>query len=818
MASGVDSHQHTPMVRQYLKIKQKHTDAILFFRLGDFYEMFFDDAINAAKELDLTLTGRGKDERRIPMCGVPYHAADGYISKLVDKGYKVAICEQLEEATQGKEITRRDVVKIVTPATHISDTHLESTDNFYLSAIFNDPRSDDYGFSFVDCSTGEFKCCIFESKQTLLETLLRLNPKECLIPRSSTLEFDLPCLITEYDPLSIDHSVKQFREFFKIQQLASFDLTDHEFSMPAAWAIIDYLKHTQKHALAQLTSCTVYRWNNSMVLDVQTVRNLELLTPLFQSQKAGSLFWVINKTKTALGARELKQWLLHPLLSLEAINDRYDAVDYLKNDVLTREELREQLHLVYDCERLLTRIVSHTNNPRDVIALKESLLACCELGSILHDASASLLNDSSTFFSELTQENHPIRKLISIIDDALITPAPTTISNGNIINPGYNEELDNLMQSFKDIKDWIGGLEAKEQERTGIKTLRVGFNKVFGYYFQVSKGQTDHVPDDYIRKQTLTNAERYITPELKEKETVLLHGEEKQIQLEETIYRRIIEEIITHTERIQQCAFHIARLDCLQSLATIAQQLNYIRPVLSDKDTELSLIDSRHPVLEKQHPHSLISNTITFDEKTHMLLITGPNMAGKSTLMKQVALSMIMAQMGSFVPASQATLGLADRCFTRIGASDNLSHGQSTFMVEMTETATIINNASTKSLIILDEIGRGTSTYDGMSIAAAVIHYIHNQIKARTLFATHYHELTEITKECPLVKNTSMAIHEDNGSLIFTYQLVEGPADKSYGIHVAEMAGLPKELIDHAHYLLDRYENSPQPANQLSLF
>ena len=446
------------------------------------------------------------------------------------------------------------------------------------------------------------------------------------------------------------------------------------------------------------------------------------------SQKTGSLFWVINKTKTALGARELKQWLLHPLLSLEAINDRYDGVDYLKNDVLTREELREQLHLVYDCERLLTRIVSHTNNPRDVIALKESLLACCELGSILQDASASLLNDSSNFFSELTQENHPIRKLISIIDDALITPAPTTISNGNIINPGYNEELDNLMQSFKDIKDWIGGLEAKEQERTGIKTLRVGFNKVFGYYFQVSKGQTDHVPDDYIRKQTLTNAERYITPELKEKETVLLHGEEKQTQLEETIYRRIIEEIITHTERIQQCAFHIARLDCLQSLATIAQQLNYIRPVLSDKDTELSLIDSRHPVLEKQHPHSLISNTITFDEKTHMLLITGPNMAGKSTLMKQVALSLIMAQMGSFVPASHATIGLADRCFTRIGASDNLSHGQSTFMVEMTETATIINNASTKSLIILDEIGRGTSTYDGMSIAAAVIHYIHNQL------------------------------------------------------------------------------------------
>ncbi|MAQ63929.1 MAG: DNA mismatch repair protein MutS [Actinobacteria bacterium] len=818
MTISIDVSQQTPMIRQYLAIKEAHQDAILFFRLGDFYEMFFDDAKQASQELDLTLTGRGKDERRIPMCGVPYHAADGYISKLVDKGYKVAICEQVEEADDTKEITKRDVVKIVTPATHLSDTRLDSEDNIYLASLYTSSPNTDYGFSFVDCSTGEFKCCLFDSKQDLCDALLRLNPKECLVPRSLDFDFDAPFLLTHYDPLSINHAISKFNNFFSIHHLESFDLSNHELAIPSAWSIIDYLSHTQKHALAQLTTCSVYRWDTAMVLDAQSIRNLELLKPLFNAQKTGSLFWVINKTKTSLGARELKHWLLHPLTSIKSIEDRYDAIDYLKTDLLTREEIREQLHLVYDCERLLSRIVSHTHNPRDMIALTESLTACIELASILQDASGSLLHDSACFFQQLTQEKHPIRIMIQTIQAALLNPPPNTITAGNIIKPGYNEELDALTQSFKDIKDWIGGLEAKEQERTGIKTLRVGFNKVFGYYFQVSKGQTDHVPDDYIRKQTLTNAERYITPELKEKETVLLHGEEKQTQLEQTIYQTLVDCITKQTPLIQECAMHIARLDCLQCLATVAQQLNYTRPTLSDTDTDLKLVQSRHPVLEKQHPHDIISNDITFDNKTHILLITGPNMAGKSTLMKQVALTVILAQMGSFVPAESAHISLVDRCFTRIGASDNLSHGQSTFMVEMTETSTILHNATAKSLIILDEIGRGTSTYDGMSIAAAVIHYLHNHIQARTLFATHYHELTSITKDCDHVNNASMAINDDEGSLIFTYQLVAGPADKSYGIHVAEMAGLPKALIDHAQSLLVRYENTPPSADQLSLF
>ena len=818
MNAPIDTHQHTPMIRQYLTIKQEHQDAILFFRLGDFYEMFFEDAKQASKELDLTLTGRGKDDRRIPMCGVPYHSAEGYIAKLIDKGYKVAICEQVEDANDGKDITKREVVKIVTPSTHLSATHLESHDNMYLASIYANDTLDHYGFSFVDCSTGEFKCCFFNTKQEVFDALLRISPKECLIPRGFNCDFDLPFLLTHYDPLSQDHAVKKFLTFFNIQELSSFDLANQILAIPAAWSLIEYLSHTQKNTLDQLTTCSVYRWESAMVIDSQTIRNLELLTPLFHDKTMGSLFWVINKTKTSLGARQLKQWLLHPLTSITDITNRYDAIAYLKEDLLTREEIREQLHLVYDCERLLARIVSHIHNPRDIVALIQSIKACIEISNIIHDSSSKLLQDSYHFFKQLTEPSHPLRVMIQTLEQALIDPAPNSISNGNIIKPGYNDELDALIQSFKDIKTWIGGLEAKEQERTGIKTLRVGFNKVFGYYFQVSKGQTDHVPTDYIRKQTLANAERYITPELKEKETILLHGEEKQIQMEQIIYHDLVTCIKNQTELIQACAKHIATLDCLQSLATIAQQQNYSRPTLCDDSMSLSLKKSRHPVLEKQNPHDVIANTITFDKQTNFLLITGPNMAGKSTLMKQVALTTILAQMGSFIPAEAAFIGIVDRCFTRIGASDNLAHGQSTFMVEMVETATILHNATHKSLIILDEIGRGTSTYDGMSIAAAVIHYLHDHIKARTLFATHYHELTTITKECPYVSNASMAINEENGSLIFTYELVTGPADKSYGIHVAEMAGLPKPLIDHAQTLLNRYENIIPATNQLSLF
>jgi DNA mismatch repair protein MutS len=809
--------QQTPMIKQYLEIKKDYTDCVLFFRLGDFYEMFFSDAVKISKELSLTLTGRGKDENRIPMCGIPYHAAENYVSKLIAKGYKVAICEQTEDATQGKSITKREVVKVVTPATHLSDDILIDQDNHYLAALYKN-NDESIALSFVDSSTGEFKCCVFESLDLALDTLTRLNPKECLIEYEKDITLTINCLVSTYNPLPVKRAIEKFCSFFKIQSIASFGLDSHDTTIVTAWAIIEYLERTQKNSCEQLNSPKLYQLSDAMILDPQSIRNLELFNSIYDNEKKGSLFWVLNKTKTAMGARLLKQWLLHPLTKKEDILHRYDALDSLKADILSREEIREVLNQVYDLERLLTRIVAKTNNPRDILALKESLQSCLQLGAILTHFDDPLLKEASHFFNKSDTQQHPFNTLIKLINSALIDPAPVVISQGNVIKDNYNAELDELKQSFKDIKDWIGSLEAKEQARTGIKTLRVGFNKVFGYYFQVSNGQTAAVPDDYIRKQTLTNAERYITPELKEKETILLNGEEKQTQLENEIYSELISLISDYIKPIQECAKLIARIDCLQSFATIAQQKNYCRPSLTENSAELYLSHSRHPVLEHQDPSSIIANTVSFTQDSQILLITGPNMAGKSTLMKQVALAVIMAQSGCFVAAETATIGLVDRCFTRIGASDNLASGQSTFMVEMVETATILHNASKRSLILLDEIGRGTSTYDGMSIAGAVVQFIHDSIGARTLFATHYHELTSIETTCNSLKNVSMEIQEDNQKLAFTYKLINGPADKSYGIHVAQMAGLPERVVSHAKTLLQGYESVNHHPAQMSLF
>lgn len=806
--------QQTPMMRQFLAIKETQQDAILFFRLGDFYEMFFDDAITASKELDLTLTGRGKDVHRVPMCGVPHHAAEGYIQKLIDKGYKVAICEQVENPDDSQGITKREVVKVVTPATHMSETHIDQHENMYLAAI--QPLGQQFGFSIVDISTGEFKCGIIESKLALDQTIARFQPKEFLIPLDYSLDYQ--GLTTRFNPLPPNSAIQKFCTFFNCHRLDSFGLNSAEKAISCAWAIIDYLSTTQQHALPQLNKCLLYNESSALILDDQTIRNLELFQPLFKSHTKHTLFGVINKTKTAMGGRCLRHWMLHPLTQKTAIEKRYAAVLSLKNDVLSREEIREQLQPIYDLERLLSRIVSNGNNPRDVLALCESLQHCREFSTILSHLNGDLLQQSAAFFQQLSQPDHPIQQLIHLITTALINPAPANLTKGHVISPDYHQELADLIQSFKDIKDWIGSLEEHEQQRTGIKTLRVGFNKVFGYYFQISKGQTHAVPDDYIRKQTLTNAERYITPELKDKETVLLHGEEKQIALEQRLFQDIIESIKDQIKPIQAIAQQLAQLDVLQGLATVAQQQNYCQPELVDNSLECILTQSRHPVLEKQLHNPVIANDIQLNNDHFILLITGPNMAGKSTVMKQVALTTIMAQMGSFVPASSAKIGLVDQCFTRIGAADNLASGQSTFMVEMTETATILHNASPKSLILLDEIGRGTSTYDGMSIAGAVVYYIHSHIRARTLFATHYHELTSITNECNHVKNMSMAIEEFQGKLAFTYQLIAGPADKSYGIHVAEMAGLPIAVVDHASQLLAKLEDSNVTEEQLVLF
>lgn len=812
---------HTPMMRQYLDIKEQYKDCILFFRLGDFYEMFFEDATLCAKELDLTLTGRGKDENRIAMCGVPHHASEQYISRLIKKGFKVAICEQIEDASESKGITKRDVTRVVTPGTVISDTVIESDSNHYLMAIYA-ASAGLYGVSFVDNSTGEFKLCSFRSTEQLIRFIQHIDPKECLVDPHLTIELSLNCLSTSTPMSSVDSAKEDFLMHFQLSHLNSFGLAELEPVIPAAWAIITYLKQLHHSDCSHITRCSPFKDSQFMMMDTVTVRNLELVRPLHPDQRQGSLFWVLNQTKTTLGSRLLKQWLKQPLQNQEAIDQRLDCVESLKQDLLSREEIREQLKQVYDLERLLSRIASDYHNPRDLIALKESLQAIYDLAGILSHCDCSRFVEMTDFFEYINDEEHPFNTIISLITAAIEEPAPPSISQVNFLKTTYDPALEELKASFQTIKDWIGTLEAKERQSTGIKTLKVGFNKVFGYFFQVSKGQSQSVPDHYIRKQTLTNAERYITPELKEKETILLHGEEKQLELEQRLYKSLIKTITNHSDLLQECARLVAELDCYQSLASIAQQQHYCRPTFTSQQSHLiDLTDSRHPVLAKQASQNTISNRIFLSEDSHIMLITGPNMAGKSTLMKQVALTVIMAQMGSFVPAKSASLSLVDHVFTRIGASDNLVEGQSTFMVEMTETAYILNNATQHSLVLLDEIGRGTSTYDGMSIAGSVLFHLHNQLKSRCLFATHYHELTQLSAPLSAVCNMSMAIVEDDTGIAFTYELVKGPADKSYGVHVATMAGLPSSVIGQAKEMLASFESGDticKSVGQLSLF
>lgn len=811
----------TPMMRQYVSVKENYQDCIVFFRLGDFYEMFFDDAILVSKTLDLTLTGRGKDDNRVPMCGVPHHSSEQYISKLVKRGYKVAICDQVEDASESKGITKRDVTRVITPGTAINDSVLLSDSNNYLMAIVQHKQGC-YGVSFVDNSTGEFKCARVEKEDQLKQFIDQLDPKECLVDPTFTSPFKLDCIITKTSMLPISRSKECFLDHFNLSHLTSFGLSDLEDALPAAWAILSYLKHMHHEQLSHITHCKAVTYLEFMKIDKISIKNLELLSSLHQDKKEGSLFWVLNKTKTTMGSRLLRQWIKQPLNQLDPIESRLDAVDALKADLLTREEVRDQLHQMYDLERLLARIASDYHNPRDLLALKESLLATFELSTILDQLDCPRLNEMATFFKDINNPDHVFHQIVSVINNAIVDPAPLLISQVNFIKDGYNDELDSLKQSFQDIKDWIASLEEKEQQATGIKTLRVGFNKVFGYYFQVSKGQTDAVPEHYIRKQTLTNAERYITPELKEKETILLHGEEKQLELEQQLYKSLIKSITAQMSYLQQCASWIAELDCYQSAATVAQQYNYCRPRFDTSSTStFSLTQSRHPVLEKQQPQQTIANDITLNENDLIMLITGPNMAGKSTLMKQVALIAVMAQMGCFVPAHDARLSLVDQLFTRIGASDNIVEGQSTFMVEMTETAYILNNATQKSLILLDEIGRGTSTYDGIAIAGSVLFYLHNQTQARCLFATHYHELAQLPSQLPRLSNFSMAIVETENQLAFTYNLIKGAADKSYGIHVATMAGLPQPVIGQATTMLSSFETThhqPKQNGQLVLF
>lgn len=798
------------MLKQYQAIKSTQMDAILFFRLGDFYEMFLDDAKIASKELDLTLTGRGKNENRVPMCGIPYHAATSYISKLIQRGYKVAICEQVEDPALSKGLTKREVVKIITPGTVLEQSALDEKDNNYLAAISKRPKTDQYDGSFVDITTGEFVVFTVENINCLLAQIDQLSAKEVLLPYNLELNLPPSVLVNRYDPLDIERATEELCAHFQVHSLSAFGTDGFDAAFPSAWALLEYLKTTQKNNLPQITKLTALISNQSMFMDNVTRKNLELTESLFQHDKAGTLFWVLDATKTAMGARRLKKLLKTPFLDPALINARLDALELLKNDLLSREEIREVLSAIYDLERVISRIVAEQNNPRECSALKDSIKAVTQLGVVLAQLEdCALLNRAKVFFQNLEMPDSPYMKLVDLIEKSISDEPPVFTKDGNFIRDGFSEELDQLKLSFKTIKNWINNLEEMERARTGIKSLKVGFNRVTGYYIEISKLQEAKVPADYIRKQTLANAERYITPELKERENILLNGETKQIELEQALFKEIVQEIKTYVRDLQLLADMISELDVFQSLATVAQKQNYARPRFKDSKTlTLKMIQSRHPVLEKNSQVHFIPNTIEMTrDENRFILITGPNMAGKSTLMRQVALIVVMAQIGSFVPAESCELSIVDKLFTRIGALDNLYFGHSTFMVEMLETATILNNATQSSLIVLDEIGRGTSTFDGMSIACSVSEYIYNQLQARTLFATHYHEITSLSNQYPAFSNFNMKIAEDTQSIVFKYEFIKGAADKSYGIHVAKMAGLPAPVIKKATELLKGFES-----------
>ncbi|OGC04036.1 DNA mismatch repair protein MutS [candidate division WOR-1 bacterium RIFOXYA12_FULL_43_27] len=789
----------TPMVAQYHEIKSKHRDAILFFRLGDFYEMFYDDAVLASRELELTLTGRGKDENRMPMCGIPYHAASNYIQKLIEKGYKIAICEQIEDPALAKGLVKREVIKIYTPGTIIESSMLYEKSNNYLMAIAFDKGK--YGIAYADASTGEFKITQVDSEQKVKEEIDRINPSELLVSDmiQNFVKAGFKPASTFVDKYDSESASERIKEHFQINNLESFGVTDFPVGLQAAAAILDYLSDTQKTPLDHINKINPYRVGDFMLIDSSTRRNLELVKTIRDKSFKGSLLWVLDQTKTPMGSRLLRSWILQPLLNTEKIQNRLDAVLELFNSVILREELGKQLKAISDVERLTAKVAAKSCNARDLIALSESLRKLPAIVEVLKNCKAELL--------EMDIDIESVRHLSAFIQGSLIDDPPIQITEGGIIRSGYNAELDEIKKATTEGKAWIAELEVKERQRTGIKSLKVSFNRVFGYYIDITKSNLDQVPSDYIRKQTLVNSERYITPELKDREALILNADDRMKKLEYEIFCQIREEVAKHTKSLQQTAHILAQLDVLLSLAEVAVANNYCKPVVRSSDHQIiRLSESRHPVVEKMlGEHRFVPNDVELSDEISFLLITGPNMGGKSTYMRQVALICLMAQIGSFVPAKEAEVGLVDRVFTRIGAMDDIFSGQSTFMLEMTETANILNNATEKSLIILDEIGRGTATFDGMSIAAAVAEYIHTKIKAKTMFATHYHEICAMAEKHPGMKNLNVAVLDEKDHVTFLHKIMEGPADKSYGIQVAKLAGLPHEVIDRAKEIMVEY-------------
>ena len=807
--AGVVLGQLSPMMQQYMETKEQYKDCILFYRLGDFYEMFFDDALLVSKELELTLTGKDCGlEERAPMCGVPHHALDLYLNKLVSRGYKVAIGEQVEDPKLAKGLVKREVVRIVTPGTNTSTAALDETKNSYLMSVVY--LGENFGISTVDVTTGDFFVTEVDSLRLLLDEINKFMPKEIICNNSfflSGVDVDdlknrLEICVFSLESWYFDEELctKNLKEQFKVIDLTGLGLSDYAYGTIAAGALLQYLFETQKTSLSQLTTITPYTSGKYMIIDTSTRRNLELTETLREKQKRGSLLWVLDKTKTAMGARMLRTFIEQPLISKTEIEKRQEAIREINEDLITRDEIREYLNPIYDLERLVSRVTYGNASPRDMVAFKNSI-------AMIPHIKGQIKNFKGALIGEICEQMDSLTDICELLEASIVEEPPIAIKDGGIIKEGYSEEIDKLRSAKTEGKTWLADLENFERERTGIKSLKIKYNKVFGYCIEITNSfKGVELPEDYTRKQTLTSAERYITPKLKELEDIILGAEEKLFALEYDMFNEIRKSVANEVIRIQTTAKAVAKIDVFCSLAYVAEHNNFVCPKINEKGV-LDIKGGRHPVVEQMISGSLFVENDTYldNNKNRISIITGPNMAGKSTYMRQTALIVLMAQIGSFVPAASANIGICDRIFTRVGASDDLASGQSTFMVEMTEVANILRNATKNSLLILDEIGRGTSTFDGLSIAWAVIEHVNNPklIGAKTLFATHYHELTELEGILDSVNNYCIAVKEQGDDIVFLRKIVKGGADKSYGIQVAKLAGVPDSVIDRAKEIVD---------------
>lgn len=800
--------EYTPMMQQYLQTKEEYKDCILFYRLGDFYEMFFDDALVVSKELELTLTGKScGQEERAPMCGIPFHSAEGYLNRLVANGHKVAICEQVEDPKLAKGLVKREVIRIVTPGTNTDMQALDESKNNYLMCVVY--LADKYGISIADVSTGDYYVTEVDSERKLADEVNKFSPSEIICNESfymSGVDIDdmrhrLGITISALESWYFGDEMAEntLKSHFKVKSLEPLGLIDYDCGTIAAGALLKYLYETQKNSLEHISAIHPYSTGKYMIIDSSTRRNLELVETLREKQKRGSLLWVLDKTKTAMGARLLRSYVEQPLIDKAEIEMRQEAICEINKHVITREELREYLNPIYDLERLITRVTYMSANPRDLIAFRNSIGMLPPIHTLLDEFSCELLKN-------IQGDMDTLEELHALIDAAIVDDPPISVREGGIIKDGYHEEVDKYRHAKTEGKTWLAELEEKEREKTGIKNLRIKYNKVFGYYLEVTNSYKNLVPDYFMRKQTLANAERYITPELKELEDMILGAEDKLVSLEYDLFCEVRSKIAAEVVRIQRTAKAVAGLDVFVSLALVADQNNYCRPKINENGV-IDIKNGRHPVVEKMINNDMfIDNDTYLDNGNHRIsIITGPNMAGKSTYMRQTALIVLMAQIGSYVPASAAKIGIVDRIFTRVGASDDLASGQSTFMVEMNEVANILRNATSNSLLVLDEIGRGTSTFDGLSIAWAVVEHISNPrlLGAKTLFATHYHELTELEGKLNNVNNYCIAVKEKGDDIVFLRKIVKGGADKSYGIQVAKLAGVPDSVIERAKEIVE---------------